>query len=274
MLWIIAATALVQPANVDRDVLFSRAGGEELRMDIFRPKVSDRATPAMVVIHGGAWISGRRQDMHELARMYAERGVLAASVSYRLAPKHRWPAMIDDVQTAVRYLRFHANDLNIDPNRIGAAGGSAGGHLALLLGSMETRDTQATEFPGLSSRVRVVFNVFGPVDLSQPFPFNVDPVIFMVLGKRREEAADLMAQASPVTFLGPRSAPTFTLHGDQDQVVSVEQARILDAALKKHGVRHETVILEGMGHSIDMGKREVRSAVEKGIQWTIDELKR
>lgn len=274
MLWIIAATALANSPSVDRDVVFSRAGGEEIQMDIFRPAASDKPTPAVVVLHGGAWVSGRRQDVAEVARAFADQGILAATVSYRLAPKHRWPAMIDDAQTAVRYLRFRAADLNIDPNRIGAAGGSAGGHLALLLGSMETREEKPAEYPSHSSRVRAVFNIFGPVDLSQPFPWNVDPVIFMVLGKRREEAKDLIAQASPITYISSKSAPTFTLHGDQDQIVGVDQAHILDAALKKHGVRHETVIIPGMGHSIDMSKAEVRAAVERGIRWTIDELKR
>ncbi|MFQ3587919.1 MAG: alpha/beta hydrolase [Fimbriimonadaceae bacterium] len=274
MLWIIAATALAQSPSVERDVVYTRAGGEETRMDIFRPAARERPTPAVVVIHGGAWIAGRRQDMDSLAQAFAERGVLAASISYRLAPKHRWPAMIDDAQTAVRYLRFRAGDLNIDPNRIGAAGGSAGGHLALLLGSIETRDEKPAEYPDYSSRVRAVFNIFGPVDLNQPFPFNVDPIIFMVMGKRREEAAEQIAQASPINHLSSRSAPTFTLHGDQDRTVSVDQARILDAALKKHGVRHETVIVEGMGHSIEMTKPEVRAAVERGIQWTIEQLRR
>ncbi len=267
MLAIFLSLALASPTP-DLDVLYSRAGGEELRMDIYSPSGSASAMrPAVLVIHGGAWMSGRRQDMAHSAQALADQGFVAATTSYRLAPKSKWPAMLDDVQTAVRFLRKNAAKYGIDQNRIGSAGASAGGHLALMLGFRDLRDAKPLEYLGESSRVSAVFNIFGPTDMRRDFPTSLDVLYTAVLGKPRAQASEEIADASPVRHIDKGDAPVFTIHGKADPLVPFVQAQWLDENLKKAGIVHELHLIEGMGHSIDLGNPAVSSAMQKAVKF-------
>ncbi len=117
-----------EKAEVDYkpDVTYATVDGEALKMDIASPKGLDHPVPAIVVIHGGGWMAGKRQDMTGFAKQLAAHGYVAPTISYRFAPKHQFPAQIEDAKCAVRCLRAHAKELNIDPDRIGAVGLSAG----------------------------------------------------------------------------------------------------------------------------------------------------
>jgi acetyl esterase/lipase len=258
---------LVGP-DVDRGIVYREVAGERLELDFYRPvKTDDGPSAAVVVIHGGAWVSGKRQDMEDLCRAIAAQGVAAASVSYRLAPKHRWPAMLEDAQAAVRFLRANAARLAIDPARMGAAGGSAGGHLALLLGF-----TDAPE-DGVSSRVQAVLNIFGPTDLSRDFdPVVADQVSWMVIGKKYADANDEIRRFSPVNHVDKHSAPVFTVHGTDDKLVPVQQAKRLEEAMSRAGVHCETVLVDGMGHAVDMKRPEIAQAIESGITFLMARL--
>ncbi len=259
-------TTLTAP-RIETDIVYSKAGGEEIKMDIYTPataKATDKL-PAVVVIHGGAWISGKRQDMDVMAKTLAEEGFVAANISYRLAPKHKYPAMLDDVQTAVRFLRENSGKYGIDPKRIGAAGASAGGHLSLLLGSMDTRDPKPSECANQSSKVQAVWNLFGPTDMTLPFPKEVDIVFQMVLGKKREEASQELKDASPLTYISKTTAPVFTIQGLADPLVNPEHARVLDSALQKAGVDHKTVLIDGMKHEFNVQNPEVLKAAKEAI---------
>jgi acetyl esterase/lipase len=261
--------------RLERDVVYSRVNGRELQMDIYRPAAgtasapasASTGVPAVVVVHGGAWVAGRRQDMARLCEAIADEGMLAATVSYRLAPGAKWPSMIDDVQTAVRFLRANHERLGIDRDRIGAAGASAGGHLAMLLGTRETRDPSPTEHAGHSSRVQAVFNIFGPSDPGRDFPPQTDMLFALVLGKQKSEAGDLLRDATPLAFVDARTAPTFILHGTADQVVPIVQSRRLEEKLREHRVPVRAVYVEGMGHDINPLNTSVADAVAQGIQW-------
>jgi acetyl esterase/lipase len=216
-------------------------------------------------------MGGKRQDMAELCEAIAKRGLLATTVQYRLAPAFRWPAMLDDVQAAVRYLRHNAAKYNIDPNRIGAAGASAGGQLSLLLGSLETQG-KAEHFPGSSSRVSAVLNMFGPTDLSQDYPPYLDMMFETVLGKKKAEAAEIIRKASPVTHISKLSAPVFTIHGSADPLVPIMQSKRLDEALKKFGIFHDRREIAGMQHLIAKTNPECVAAVEAGLDFLVKHL--
>lgn len=258
------------------DVVYSKPAPEtELKMDIYRPEKAIRQpSPCVVVIHGGAWMSGKRQDMTAFCTELAKRGVVAATVQYRLAPKFKWPAMLDDVQTAVRYLRANAAKYEIDPNRIGAMGASAGGHLSLFLGARETRDPKPTEFASTSSRVRAVFNIFGPVDMLNDFPSTLDGLYLIVLGKQRVDAAEEIRSASPYYCLDASMCPVFTIHGDQDPLVPVKQANRLDEKLKELKRPHELRIIAGMAHEVPLKDAAKMKNFNDGLDWLIKELNR
>lgn len=267
--------ALVSLAPVDtvKDITYATAGATELKADLYVPD-GDSATPRplVIAIHGGSWMTGNRNDMAPIANTLAGSGFACATVSYRLAPANKWPAMIDDVQSAIRYFREHAKEYNIDPNRIGAIGVSAGGHLSLLAGSMETRDSGVAR-TAPSSRVKVVINIFGPTDLANDFPAALANYMSQqVLGKPFSEAADLIKQFSPVTHITSKSAPTFTIHGDADTLVPVMQAKRLKEALDRAGVKNDLVIVAGMGHEDPMRKPGGPEAVAKAYEFLKENL--
>lgn len=252
------------------DVVYGKVGETEVKMDIFRPETPIRTpVPAVLVIHGGAWISGTKADVRSVAQDLAKRGYVAAAVQYRLAPKFKWPTMVDDVQTAVRYVRANAAKLGVDPQRIGAIGFSAGAHLSLLLGTRDTRDPNPIDNPKVSSRVSVVIDFFGPTDLTveADYPKSFDPVFFTVLGKPKAQAAEELKDGSPYVHLSKDDAPTFIYQGLTDPLVNPNQSRKLEAKLKELRVPVESVYLEGIGHEVPVGKPDVSEAVEKAYKF-------
>lgn len=256
-------------AEPHMNVTYSKAGGMELKMDVYPAVTGEKvAGPAVVMIHGGAWVAGRREDMAPLAKVFTEKGLTVANIQYRLGNQtNKWPAMLDDVQTAVRYLRANAAKYNIDPNRIGATGASAGGHLAMFLGVMDTRDPKPAEFPEHSSRVRAVFNFFGPCDMSQPFPPIMDGIYEMVLGKKKVDAAAEIKSASPINYVDKLSAPMFIYQGNSDPLVKPEQAKIAEAKYKSLGLICEVRFLDGVAHEIKATDAGAQKAVADGIEF-------
>jgi acetyl esterase/lipase len=211
-------------------------------------------------------MSGSKSAYEPIIRQFADAGYAAAAVEYRFAPTHKWPAQVEDVKCAVRYLRAHAKELNIDPNRIGAVGDSAGGHLALLLGLMDPKDGLEGNGgnPAVSSKVQAVVNIYGPVDLRtwhvlpeaeafavQTFGKSSEALLADFVGTP-DRTAPLMAQASPVTYVNAGDPPILTFHGTKDPIVPFEQAKVLQAALEKAGVAQKLVPLEGGGHGLDL----------------------
>lgn len=255
--------ALALGPQVEADVVYAKVGETSLKLDLYRPADVPEGTklPCVVVVHGGAWISGDKKDMAKLCEAFAEAGMAAATVQYRLAPTHKWPAMLDDCQSAVRFLRSKADTYGLDSERFAACGASAGGHLSLLLGMVEAKD-------GTSSRVSYVLNLFGPTDLSQDFsPALGNSLAQAVLGKPFAEAAAEIQAFSPVTFVTKNSAPVFSIHGTADTLVPIKQVDRLDEAYKAAGVEHEVRKIEGMGHSLPVEKPEVAKALQEGIAW-------
>ncbi|MCO5295434.1 MAG: alpha/beta hydrolase [Fimbriimonadaceae bacterium] len=268
---------LLAPVVSDRGIVYSHAGGESLEMDIHRPATVEGALPCVVVIHGGSWIGGKREDMDALAKALAEKGLVAANITYRLAKApqfHRWPAMLDDAQTAVRFLRANAAKYHVDPMRMGSAGASAGGHLALFLGCRDTRDPDPKEYPEVSSRVSAVLDLFGPTDMTQDYPRNVaiDFLYQTVLGKPRDKAEAEIRDASPLLFIDKRSAPVFIVQGLVDPLVNPHQSQMLEAKLKEMGIGVEARYVEGMGHGGDPNDPKIGEAYAAGIDWIAKEL--
>lgn len=261
------ALLLLQSSDINKDVVFAKFETTEVKMDIYFPEKERKALPCVVVIHGGAWMSGRKEDMAEMCELIARRGMVAATIDYRLAPKYKWPAQLDDSQAAVRYLRNHARELGIDKNRIGAAGASAGAHLALLLGFRDTRDQNTTLFSTESSKVKVVFDLFGPSDFSRDFPATLDPVYFALTGKKRADASDVIKEASPATYINSDCAPVFILHGKADALVPIAQSERLEALLKEAKVEVKSNFVEGMNHGVDKNTPGVTEGVMQGIEF-------
>jgi acetyl esterase/lipase len=250
-----ADSTFAVPASVvfEKDVPYSSPGGEILQLDLARPKNAKALSPAILCIHGGGFRAGNRQHHDSLCVQLAERGYVAATVTYRLAPKHQFPAAVNDVKAAVRWLRANAAKYGIDPERIGVTGDSAGGHLALFLGV--TGDVQSFDAADggngdQSSRVTCVVDVYGPSDFTKSYDRSVDAaeVLPLFLGGDLKTAWHRHILASPLYWVTPHAAPTLAIHGTKDAYVAHEQAVWLIDRLKAADVEAELLTLDGAGH--------------------------
>jgi acetyl esterase/lipase len=250
------------------DVVYGKGGDEELKLDLYAPKNLTAPAPAVILIHGGGWSGGSKKDFRDGAKGFAQQGYVAVTVEYRLAPKHKWPAQIEDVKCAVRWLRANAKKYQIDPDRIVAEGASAGGHLALMLGFTDAKDG----FEGKggnadqSSNVQLVINLFGPTDLTQPGWSDLVEKLFVdLLDGSRDKIPEAYKKASPVTYLRKGAPPVLTFHGTKDPLVPYDQAKLLDKALRDAGVVSQLETIDGKGHgdwSAEEWLRDIKVTVE------------
>lgn len=255
---------------VDKDITYSTVDGTELKLDLARP-AGDGPFPAIVFIHGGGWTGGNRQVYSEQIKEAARRGYVAITVTYRLmkfdaAKKETttatpiFPAQIHDCKAAVRWLRANAEKYHVDPQRIGATGASAGGHLSLLVGLTDPASKLEGEggYPDQSSRVQCVVNVFGPTDMADCFRTSSVAYLFrLVMGGTPEEVAEQYAAGSPITHVSADDPPVLTLQGDTDALVPVAQATKLDEKMKAAGASHTLIVFPGQGHGFggEFGKQ-------------------
>ena len=241
------------PAGVksERDVEYGKGGDETLRLDLAWPEtLADRA-PCVVVIHGGAWRAGNKAQHADLIYKFAQAGYVSASLQYRFCPKHVFPAQVEDVKCAVRYLRANAERLHIDPTRFGAVGFSAGAHLSMMLGVTNEKDGLEGNggWPDQPSQVQAVVAYFGPTDLAATdLPAASLPLVKDFLGGTAQEKPDAYAKASPVTFASAGDAPLLIFQGTKDPLVPHTQAYKMADALTAAGVPGRVELLLGASH--------------------------
>jgi len=234
------------------DVEFARPGGSEpLRLDVAWPSQGAGPFPIVMVIHGGGWEGGHKEEGRAFAEGLVRRGYVAVSPEYRLSDKATFPAQLHDVKAAVRWAKGHAGEFKADPGRVGAMGFSAGGHLALLLGLTGPADgLEGEAAPGSAdSSVKAVVNYFGPSDLAaSDTPKDVRSMVRRLVGGSPAEKPAAVAQASPLTFVGPGDAPVLTFQGTKDHLVPPTQAVKLAEAMTAAGVPGRVELLVGAGH--------------------------
>ncbi|MBK8780543.1 MAG: alpha/beta hydrolase [Anaerolineales bacterium] len=258
--------------SLESDITYCTMDGVALKMDVYYPSENTGHFPVTMYVHGGGWSSGDKAQgagAMEIPALQAA-GFLVVSVNYRLAPEYPFPAMIEDVKCAVRSLRAHAGEYNLDPNRIGVWGGSAGGHLVALLGTTdESAGFDVGEYLEYSSRVQAVVDMFGPADLTVQFEGGYESAS-RVFGDFDA------ALASPVTYVTADDPPFLMLHGENDKLVPIEQSEILLAALQGAGVPAELIRVVNANHSfkpdggqISPSRREIAQLVVTFFEETL-----
>jgi acetyl esterase/lipase len=279
IIWIACSGAMfAQPANVpkfpdsvvaEREVEYSAVGGRQT-MDIVRPReASNGARPAVLLVHGGGFRGGTKEGYISLAIKLAEHGYVAATANYRLAPRNQFPAAVQDVKAAVRFLRANAMKYNLDPAHIGALGGSAGGHLVLMLGL--TAGVEEFEGSGpnrdQSSAVQCVVDEYGPTDFTQSYSKSVDAaeVLPKFLGGDLDHERLAHMRSSPLNWVTPNAAPVLAIHGTADNYVAYEQSLWMIERLIAAGVAAELETISGAGHGFRGA--DAQRADDRALAW-------
>jgi acetyl esterase/lipase len=240
---------------VFRDMPYVTDGHERQMLDLYIPE-TDKKVPLIIWIHGGAWLAGNK-DMG-VPVDYLNDGYAVASVNYRLSQHAIFPAQIQDCKAAVRRLRSLAEKLNIDPNRFGAWGPSAGGHLVAMLGTAgDVNEFEVGENLEYSSKVQAVVDYFGPTDFLQMDDHRIPSGMIhsepnspesRLIGAFVKDNKEKVAKANPITYVTKDDPPFLIVHGDSDPLVPHHQSELLEEALKKAGVPVTLYTVKGGDH--------------------------
>ena len=259
--------------TVHRDLAYVANGHARQNLDLYLPSGYPQL-PLIIWIHGGAFRMGSKEGLEfdAVPLEYLALGYAVASINYRLSQHALFPAQIEDCKAAVRWLRAHAEQYKLDPNRFGVWGPSAGGHLAAMLGT--TGAATAFEVGGhldVSSRVQAVVDYFGPTDFLQMDDQRLpdgqlhnppDSPESQLIGGAIQEHRQRVAQANPITYVTNDAPPFLIVHGDCDPLVPYQQSVLLDAALRQAGVpvTFYTVVNAGHGGFTDPRVPELTQA--------------
>lgn len=247
---------LPEGVQAHRDLAYVDNGHERQKLDLYLPKQAEGPLPVLIWVHGGGWQNGSKENCPPLRGDYLQRGYAVASLNYRLSGHAVFPAQIEDCKAAIRWLRAHAKDYGLDPERFGVWGSSAGGHLVALLGtSGEVKAFDVGAHLDQSSAVQAVCDYFGPTDF---FAFvttkgyeshaAANAPEAKLLGGTVEEKPEQAKQANPITHITPDDPPFLIVHGDRDPVVPLNQSQLLFDALTKAGVSAHFHTIEGAAH--------------------------
>lgn len=260
-----ADTYAAETVRVLTDVAYLESGRAE-KLDVYLPASAGAAAnggkraPALVWIHGGGWTGGTKTEQRakEICTTLAEAGYVAVSIDYKLGDG-AWPQNLHDCKNAVRFLRANAESYGVDPQRIAVAGGSAGGHLALMVAFTTGQAELEPKAPyaGYTSEVDCVINMYGITNIltrqktaadGKPTGERAPGSALRVFGAA-DETAPVLRIGSPVTQVRPNSPPVLILHGRADATVDYLQAEELAQVLAREKVPHELILLDGVGHT-------------------------
>lgn len=277
-----------------------------LRLDLWRSRSSNKSAPLVIWIHGGAWLGGSYNLPPQGLQQLLQSGFAVASVQYRFSSASIFPAQIHDVKGAVRFLRAHADEYNLDPKRFAAWGSSAGGHLAALLatsGGISEAEGTTGGNPGVSSRIQAAVDYFGPTDLLQ---MNLDvttppgsiinhdapnsPESLLIgfggtgqgVGVLRNnlsspnppftEKVALAKLANSIEHVTPEDPPIFIAHGNQDNLVPIKQSVRLASALEAKDIDHVMRVVVGGGHGFGTQSAAVDAEAIEFLAWQLSSI--
>ena len=251
-LCLLSTASAAEPRIPTRDgIVYGEAAGGKLTMDYYAP-AGNGPHPIAIIIHGGGFIGGTSKNGSEAycADFLAPAGYAVFSINYRLAPKYPYPAMVQDVQRAIRFIRAHASEWRADPKRIALVGGSAGGYLSNMAGLLNPPGDSAAKDPveRKSARVQAVVTLFGPSDFrGKSMNENVHALLDAPIQEKGQDA--VLAEASPITHVSKGAPPFLLIHGDKDEAVPFAESTNLQAALRAAGVRCDLIRIPNGPHA-------------------------
>lgn len=240
-------------------VTFATAGGQALALDIYQPdEPATQPRAAIVVVHGGSWSGGDKSDFPQWNSWLVGQGYAIFDVQYRLMPQPNWQSATGDVKCAVGWVREHAAQYNVDPQRIALLGRSAGAHLALLAAYTQDEPNLPASCPVGDTSVKLVVDFYGPTDLEWGYNATADengengsPATQSFLGGTPRSVPDAYAIGSPINHVRADTPPTLLLHGGRDQLVSARHSEMLVERLQAANVPYQTVYIPYGQHGFD-----------------------
>ncbi len=256
----IALNSFAQKVNLPEgytaqlNVVYTRVGPWEGKMDLYLPPKSDTATPVVINIHGGGFTHGSKESQTGFGTFF-KMGFAVANISYRLAGTAPAPAAIEDARCAVAYLAHNASELNIDPAKIVTRGSSAGGHLALMAGLLCPSNTFAGNCNGSHANVAAIVDISGPADLTKWEAMKKANKATRAWLGGKEEDMDFVRTLSPINYVTKDAPAVFVAHGNADRTVPYEQSQLLVNKLKEENVTVEFYTVPDGGHAFSSDER-------------------
>ena len=243
---------VMQSTYIIPNITYSVASNYECKLDVYARRGQPAPVPTVVVIHGGGWVAGTKEGETLNLLPYLEMGFAVVNVEYRLARVALAPAAVEDCRLALRWVFRNAKTYGFDPERIVVTGGSAGGHLALMTGMLDT--TAGFDYPkewdqtNPPMKVAAIVNWFGITDVKEILsgPDKQNYAASWIGSQPNPET--LAERVSPLTYVREGLPPIITIHGDNDQLVPYSQAVRLNKALEKAGVKHKLITIPGGRH--------------------------
>lgn len=226
------------------DVVYAERGERQLKLDVYRAPGSTNTQGCVIFVHGGGWATGNKKQLGMIASLTAQQGFTGVAISYRLTQngENPYPAACEDLNDAIRWVRAQADELMIDPDRIGLMGGSAGGHLVSLHGLRQGSDTNLPP-------VQAVIDLFGPSDLqADSYSPGIRKIIENFMGGEAADMPEAYKAASPIHHVSADAPPFLISHGDEDNIVPESESANLHAALLDAGANSTYLMYEGEGH--------------------------
>jgi acetyl esterase/lipase len=284
---LVSAALLAQDDNqstadytVVANVQYCTGAGKPLLMDVFVPRTRiHQPTPGVLWLHGGGWERGDKNGSSG-ARFLAAAGFVTASIFYRLSGEAKFPAAIEDCKCAIRYLRANAAKYGIDPNRIGVAGASSGGHLALLAGTADEKSglEGSGGWPAVSSRVKAVASYYGPTDfrtMTVDFGARAQAAITKLLGAPFPQNPGAYARASPIAYISPDDPPLLMIHGDGDTLVPFSQSERMWEAYVRAGLKADLIKVGNANHDFEpVSDKALSISIEQVHSMTVEFFKK
>ena len=244
------------PGVVEKlDIEFGKGGDTPLLLDLYLPEKTTAPRPALLLFYGGGWTGGTKDQLRIYAQHYAQHGYVVATPQYRLREAGQWPNSVYDAKCAVRWMRAHAQEYAVDPNRIGVQGNSAGAYLALMVAY--TSDVPDLEGDGgwaeQSSAVQAVADIYGPTDFCEP-GLRDHPTLVRYMNGHYDDDPARYEKANPIRYVNAKTPPTCVITGTVDMLVPVRQSDRLVETLQKAGVPHLYSRLDGWPHVMDAVK--------------------
>ena len=271
-LGVFATRAAAVEVEILPDLVYGHKDGLAMTLDVLKPKSGANGAAILYMVSGG-WVSrwAPPKESAERFQFLVEKGYTMVIVRHGSSPRYQVPDAVDDVRRAVRFVRYHAKHWGVDADRLGVHGGSAGGHLSLVLGmASDAGDPSADEpFMRESNRVASIVAYYPPVDLRTMARGEVPATPgqrFPALNFEKEKAADI----SPILFVTPDDPPTLLIHGDADTTVNISHSQRMFQALQENRIKSNFITLPGAGHGFrDADAQKAQAALVAWFEGTL-----